>query len=169
MMPTYNCVQCRKPLTLVLDAISSIYSCDLCQGVWVKRVDEAAFMRAVPKVFSIDELIRLRKLYQPLGKDDPVRLRACPECRELMYRRNWGGHSGVIVDRCEDHGTWFDQGEVGKVHDYIEHGGIEFEKLRLTERGLMELEGKLDRRTAELDIRTIRAYQRARLWSLAGF
>ncbi len=126
-------------------------------------------MQIKPEVFTVDELQRLRKLYKPFGIDDPVRLRACPVCKELMYRRNWGEHSGVIVDRCEQHGTWYDEGEVEKIREYIELGGIEYEKLRLTEGGLSDLETKLDQKTAELDLRTIRAYRRARLWSIFGF
>ena len=132
-------------------------------------IDEKTLMQMKPAVFTIDELRRLRKFYQPLSKDDPVRLRACPVCKELMYRRNWGGHSGVIVDRCEQHGTWYDAGEVEKIREYIQLGGVEFEKLRLAEQELSELETKVDQRTAELDLRTIGAYRRARLWSLFGF
>ena len=132
-------------------------------------IDEKTLMQMKPEVFTIDELKRLRKFYQPLGKDDPVRLRTCPVCNELMYRRNWGEHSGVIVDRCEQHGTWYDEGEVEKIREYIQLGGVEFEKLRLAEKGLSDLETKMDQRTAELDLRTIQAYRRARLWSLFGF
>ncbi len=75
----------------------------------------------------------------------------------------------MIVDRCEQHGTWYDVDEVEKIREYIQLGGVEFEKLRLAERGLSELETKMDQRTAELDLRTIGAYRRARLWSLFRF
>ena len=164
-----KCPSCRNALKLVLDEGAPVHACDACKGVWVELVDEKTFLQIKPQVFTVDELHRFRKVYQPLGKDDPVRLRACPECHELMYRRNWGDHSGVIVDRCQQHGTWYDQGEVEKVREYIEHGGIEFEKLRLAEKGLSDLETKVDQRTAELDLRIIGAYRRARLWSMFGF
>ena len=167
--PALSCPNCRGSLQQAPDEGVPIHVCRSCNGLWVDPVDEQALLRMKPQVFSIQELKRLRKLYRPLGKDDPVRLRACPVCHELMYRRNWGGHSGVVVDRCEDHGTWYDQGEVEKVREYIELGGIEFEKLRLTERGLSELEVKLDQKAAVLDIRTIQAYRRARMWSWFGF
>ena len=164
-----HCPSCHKTLTLMLDEGAPIHGCGQCKGVWVELVDEKTLLRIKPAVFSVDELRRLRKLYQPIMKDDPVRLRACPECGELMYRRNWGGHSGVVVDRCERHGTWYDEGEIEKVREYIQLGGIEFEKLRLAEKGLSGLETKLDQKAAELDLRTIHAYRRARLWSFIGF
>jgi Zn-finger nucleic acid-binding protein len=30
----------------------------------------------------------------------------CPRCTRL------GGHSGIVVDVCREHGTWFDRGEL---------------------------------------------------------
>ena len=165
----FNCPDCKVTLTIVLDEGAPVHACGQCQGVWVELVDEKALLRIKPEVFSVDELRRLRKLYRPLMKDDPVRLKACPECGDLMYRRNWGGHSGVVVDRCEQHGIWYDEGEIEKVREYIQLGGIEFEKLRLAEGGLSALETKLDQKTAELDLRIISGYRRARLWSVLGF
>lgn len=164
-----TCPTCRVKLAMVLDEGAPVHACGQCKGLWVEPVDEKTLLRIKPEVFSVDELKRLRRVYQPLTKDDPVRLRACPACGELMYRRNWGGHSGVVVDRCEQHGTWYEEGEVEKIREYIQVGGIEFEKLRLAERGLSDLETKLDQKTAELDLRTIQAYRRARIWSLLGF
>ena len=166
---TLNCPNCHEPLQVVLDDEAPVHACPSCRGVWVKFVEEKVLLRMKPEVFTIDELKRLRKLYQPLGKDDPVRLRACPVCHELMYRRNWGGHSGVIVDRCEQHGTWYDNGEIEKLREYIQLGGVEFEKLRLAEKGLSDLETKLDQNTAELDLRNIGTYRRARMWRMLGF
>ena len=167
---TLICPSCRQELRLALDEGGApVHACKGCKGVWVSLVDEKVFLRIKPQVFTIHELHRLRKHYQPLGKDDPVRWRACPVCKELMYRRNWGGHSCVIVDRCEQDGTWFDHGEAEKIREYIELGGIEFEKLRLAEKGLSDLETKVDQKTSELDLRIIGAYRRARLWSMLGF
>lgn len=163
-----SCPICHRLLKLVLDEGAPVHACERCKGVWVKFVDEKTLMQMQPQILTIDEIRRLRKLYQPVDKLDPGRLRACPVCNELMYRRNWGGYSGVVVDRCEEHGTWYDEGEVEKIREYIQLGGVEFEKLRLAEQGLSELETKVDQRTAELDIRTIQAYQRARLFSLFG-
>src|SRR3989338_7484633 len=142
--PILSCPGCHGALTLVLDEGAPVHACARCKGVWVKFVDEKALMQIKPEIFTVDELRRLQAIYKPLGKDDPVRLRACPICNELMYRRNWGGHSGVVVDRCERHGTWYDEREVERIREYIQLGGVEFEKLRIAERGLSELETKVD-------------------------
>ena len=48
----------------------------------------------------------------------------CPVCQELMSRVNFGRSSGVIVDVCVDHGTWFDANEVDRVAAFIASGGL---------------------------------------------
>ena len=43
--------------------------------------------------------------------------------RRAHDRRNFGGTSGVVVDVCHAHGTWFDAGELVKVLAFVESGG----------------------------------------------
>ena len=86
-----------------------------------------------------------------------------------MQRRNWGSYSGVIVDKCGEHGTWYDDKELAKIREYIALGGIEYEKLKLTESGLSELNLKLTQEVHRLDKSTDSAYRRARLYSIIGF
>ena len=76
----------------------------------------------------------------------PVRYVACPVCRALMNRRNFGGVSGVIVDVCAKHGTWFDRGELPRVLAFVESGGL----THLPERQAHERE-RLARQTAAAD------------------
>ena len=163
------CSQCKISLQLVLDEGAPVHECEKCKGIWVDFVDEKALLQIKPEAFTVDELRRLRTLYKPLGKLEEARLRACPVCKELMYRRNWGGYSGVVVDRCEQHGTWYDEGEIEKIREYVQLGGVEFEKLRMSEQGFSEMESKLFKEVTRLDVRIDSAYRRARLWSLLGF
>lgn len=41
--------------------------------------------------------------------------RRCPRCRRKMAKVEVPGGSKVIVDRCAEHGVWFDAGELGAV------------------------------------------------------
>jgi Zn-finger nucleic acid-binding protein len=41
----------------------------------------------------------------------------------MMYRRNYGRRSGVIVDICKDHGIWFDADELPRILAWIRSGG----------------------------------------------
>lgn len=42
-----------------------------------------------------------------------------------MTRMNFGRRSGIIVDTCREHGTWFDGGEREAVMEFVRAGGIE--------------------------------------------
>jgi Zn-finger nucleic acid-binding protein len=47
-----------------------------------------------------------------------------------MNRKNFGGMSGVVVDVCKKHGTWFDEGELPRVLEFVASGGLERAKRR---------------------------------------
>jgi len=49
----------------------------------------------------------------------------CPQCSQLMNRINFAHCSGVIVDVCKGHGTWFDRDELSKIVQFIRGGGLE--------------------------------------------
>ena len=55
---------------------------------------------------------------------DPVRYVPCPLCHATMNRVNFGKASGVIVDVCRAHGTWFDAGELTRVVAFAASGGL---------------------------------------------
>ena len=42
-----------------------------------------------------------------------------------MNRMNFARHSGVIVDVCKRHGTWFDRDELRQIVEFIRAGGID--------------------------------------------
>jgi hypothetical protein len=47
-----------------------------------------------------------------------------------MNRVNFAHASGVIVDVCTNHGTWFDADELRRVLDFISAGGLESARQR---------------------------------------
>jgi Zn-finger nucleic acid-binding protein len=53
-----------------------------------------------------------------------VRYVKCPMCHERMNRVNFGRRSGVVVDVCRSHGTWFDPGELTRVTEWVASGGM---------------------------------------------
>src|SRR5262245_60961169 len=119
------CPKCKDYLEVALAEDIEVDHCPTCKGLWVDLVEEKELLHITPEVFTIDELRRLRKLYKPLGRIDSAGYVACPVCQQLMQRRNWGSHSGVVVDKCLDHGTWYDINELEKIREYIALGGVE--------------------------------------------
>ncbi|MBL6986704.1 MAG: zf-TFIIB domain-containing protein [Methylobacter sp.] len=47
----------------------------------------------------------------------------CPVCRILMNRLSFGYRSGVIIDRCQKHGIWLDNGEITHLMEWKKAGG----------------------------------------------
>ena len=54
----------------------------------------------------------------------------CPECSQLMNRVNFARCSGVIIDICKGHGTWFDREELTRIVEFIRAGGLEASRSR---------------------------------------
>lgn len=61
---------------------------------------------------------------------DHVRYLKCPMCHAFMNRVNFGKRSGVIVDVCRSHGTWFDAGELTQAIEFVAKGGLADAALR---------------------------------------
>ncbi len=59
-----------------------------------------------------------------------VRYRACPECATMMNRTNYARISGIIVDVCREHGTWFDAHELPALLDFVRRGGLDVARQR---------------------------------------
>ena len=163
------CPRCQLAMKDVLHEDIEVDKCERCQGVWVEHADEKTVLQIKPETFTMDELNQLRSHYEPLGKKEPVCYIPCPICKQLMQRKNWGSHSGVIVDKCRDHGTWYDKGEIEKIQEFITAGGVEYEKMRATQKSVTRLESKLTQEVSRLDRKADSIYRRARLWSLLGF
>lgn len=98
-----------------------VQACPTCGGAWVDRP-------------TLDELVRgaaavaeARGTTEPIPRraiEDPVVYRKCPSCAQMMHRRNFGRVSGVIVDECRRCGTWFDEGELEAVLNFVRAGGL---------------------------------------------
>lgn len=48
----------------------------------------------------------------------------CPRCRSVMNRRLFATGTGVIVDVCRAHGTFFDRGELPAILELVHAGGF---------------------------------------------
>jgi Zn-finger nucleic acid-binding protein len=57
--------------------------------------------------------------------DPDVRAFACPDCRANMARASFGARSGIFLDACVEHGTWFDPHELDDALDFVRSVGLE--------------------------------------------
>lgn len=127
-MPGPICPACdARPALLRQQGEHESFRCTRCGGFWlpaatlnalVRRADEFRLPPAGPEARE-----------RPLNPG-PVRYRPCPVCRDLMNRQNYARVSGVVVDECRAHGTWFDHEELQRVLDFIRAGGFDRKRVR---------------------------------------
>ncbi len=121
------CPRCDNPLqtiNLKIEGRFLIEKCGNCFGLFFDPGElEALLDKTVANVFDINysRIGNLRN--QPRHDEYPVRYIKCPVCGKLMNRINFASQSGVIVDRCKDHGVWLDGGELKHLMEWVKAGG----------------------------------------------
>jgi len=115
-----ECAACRAPMSAFDCGPGALHDCGRCGAQFV----EHAALRFM--------LERHDELEIPVARPPPVawqtgisvRYLPCPVCHAMMNRKSFGAGSGVIVDVCSKHGTWFDAGELPRVLAFVESGGL---------------------------------------------
>lgn len=128
------CPRCNvklKTLDLKLDGRFLIDRCETCLGIFFDPGELEALLEAtVTSVAGIDRagLEAINEKREP--NQYPIAYIKCPVCEQLMHRVNFGAKSGVIVDRCKDHGVWLDGGELRQLFEWMKLGGQLLEQER---------------------------------------
>lgn len=120
----HKCPRCRIEIWPVRLGSTRVEECERCQGIWldVKSFESICASREQQAVI----LGGASPAPQNTANDEmPVRYMPCPQCSELMNRINFARCSGVIVDVCKGHGTWFDKQELTRIVEFIREGGLE--------------------------------------------
>lgn len=108
------CPRCSNPLRG--SSKDGVLGCDVCGGTFVTHA-------------GLAELCDTNATAPPFARADATRSMseaayvACPQCHELMARRTFGGKSGLVVDICSLHGTWFDPTELAAALRVVASGG----------------------------------------------
>ncbi|HUL51119.1 MAG TPA: zf-TFIIB domain-containing protein, partial [Candidatus Nitrosotalea sp.] len=106
----------------------NLRQCGKCFGIWL---DTVSFQQICRDSEHQAATLGVASPEVPQNKPlEPVRYRRCPQCRQLMNRVNFAQHSGVVVDVCRDHGTWFDMNELQQIVLFIRSGGLDAARAR---------------------------------------
>ena len=100
-----------------------IERCASCYGLFFNPGElEALLETKVDKAVWVDGQ-RLQEIAQNYGYNHVVEYLKCPLCEERMSHINFGGKSGVIVNRCGAHGVWLQGGELRHLMEWWRVGG----------------------------------------------
>ena len=133
-----RCEVAMQTVDLQVGGTFLIERCDRCLGIFFDLNELGALLKHSTKdVHDIDHQ-RMSQVIEQERKATPYTdLKTyvkCPVCRKTMNRRSAGARSGVIADRCKDHGTWLDGGELGLLLKWAKAGGqLHSEKRKLEE------------------------------------
>lgn len=119
-----KCPRCKVDMSSVRIGLQAMRECEQCAGLWVEvaafekicadREQQAAVLGGASPAPSHE-----------LRPEQRIRYAPCPRCGQLMNRINFARCSGVIVDVCKGHGTWFDRDELSTIVQFIRGGGLE--------------------------------------------
>lgn len=100
--------------------------CGRCAGLWLaNETFRILSERARDSLTPADPAQLRRDVHAPEAThaaQGPA-YRPCAVCSKRMNRANFGRRSGVLIDRCREHGIWFDARELDAVLRWIEEGG----------------------------------------------
>jgi Zn-finger nucleic acid-binding protein len=103
--------------------VSSL-ECDRCAGLWLgAEAFDRLVARAREKQDPAPEASAVRADRTPIPRPGGPLYRPCPVCGKRMNRSNYGRRSGVVLDRCREHGIWFDAAELNEVLSWVRRGG----------------------------------------------
>ena len=130
------CPGCRIPMLAGELGKVRLHECARCFGIWL---DTATFTQLCRNAEQQSAVLGTAEALDVASKSlGPVRYVPCPECSDLMHRVNFARCSGVVVDVCRQHGTWFDRDELQRIILFIRGGGLELSRGR--EKAQLEME-----------------------------
>lgn len=119
-----RCPRCKIDMSSVQIGSQTMRECQKCAGLWLDvatfekicadREQQAAVLGGASPAPSHE-----------LQPEQKIRYVPCPQCGQLMNRMNFAKCSGVVVDVCKGHGTWFDAQELSSIVQFIRGGGLE--------------------------------------------
>lgn len=119
------CPACRRALVSGRAGEVAVASCAACGGVWLDRstFTHVCRERELQAALLTGPWSQLGPATAPAAT--PQRYRPCPVCGKFMNRSNFARYSGIVLDTCRDHGTFFDPRELPALVAFLRDGGMD--------------------------------------------
>lgn len=121
------CPQCITALDVIefeTEPPLRIERCTTCHGMFFNPGEiEAALDTQTNPLVWLDP-VQIQQIADDFGpREREIAYQKCPMCEDRMSHINFGGHSGVIIDRCGAHGIWLEGGELRRLTEWWRAGG----------------------------------------------
>jgi Zn-finger nucleic acid-binding protein len=99
-----NCPACKNPMVILeLNQVEIDY-CTACKGIWLDNGE-------LDLIFSNSDHKEIAKSFSVKNDFDEIK-RRCPICKKKMDKLEFENTS-IVLDSCtNNHGLWFDNGEL---------------------------------------------------------
>lgn len=121
------CPRCNislQTIDLKVNGKFLIERCNQCFGLFFDPGElEALLDASVQNVYTINlkKLDNINSAMTP--RESQIIYLKCPVCEKFMNRVSFGTKSGVVVDRCKEHGVWLNGGELRHLFEWKKAGG----------------------------------------------
>jgi len=118
------CPRCQVEMNAVVVGGNPLRECPRCEGIWA----DAETLHQICE--DREKQSAVLGMASPVVKPESVELEQhihyipCPVCGGLMNRVQFANCSHVIVNVCNQHGTWFDRDELRRIVEFIQSGGL---------------------------------------------
>jgi Zn-finger nucleic acid-binding protein len=119
-----KCPRCQTAMSSVTIGSTVVLECESCLGLWL---DVSSFEKICADHEQQSAVLGAASPAptHEVHETNKVKYVRCPQCSQMMNRINFARCSGVIVDVCKGHGTWFDRDELSRIVEFIRQGGLE--------------------------------------------
>jgi Zn-finger nucleic acid-binding protein len=125
-LPVLKCARCQTDMSSITLGTIAMRECEQCAGLWLEvAAFEAICTDREEQSAVLGTASPAPAHAAPSASIAAVRYAPCPQCGQLMNRINFARCSGVIVDVCKGHGTWFDRDELSSIVQFIRAGGLD--------------------------------------------
>ncbi len=100
-----------------------IERCTTCLGMFFNPGEVEALLEAHTNPLVWLDPMQLKQIASDFDEERATVYRRCPMCRETMGHVNFGGRSGVILDRCGTHGIWLEGSQLRRLTEWWRAGG----------------------------------------------
>jgi Zn-finger nucleic acid-binding protein len=154
------CPRCQIGMNTVLIGQTNLRECPQCEGIWA---DAASLQKICADREQQSAVLGTATPWSSTVKDIEKNIRyiPCPVCNKLMNRIMFAHCSGVVVDVCKAHGTWFDKDELRRIVEFIRAGGLDAaraDEMEALERKRQELKAAQMAGSWDDNVQSRRAY-----------